>query len=57
VDMIRQIMEQEDRKILFVCAVYLSAKGFEDKVEKWLHSRGILTSDFETWETDRLTKP
>ncbi|MCP4349299.1 MAG: hypothetical protein GY795_27780, partial [Desulfobacterales bacterium] len=50
VDMIRQIMEQEDRKILFVCAVYLSAKGFEDKVEKWLHSRGILTADFETWE-------
>ncbi len=50
VNLIRQIMEQEGKKIRFVCAVYLSAKGFEDKVEEWLHSKGILTADFETWE-------
>ncbi|MCP4344334.1 MAG: hypothetical protein GY795_02275, partial [Desulfobacterales bacterium] len=44
------VMEQEGRKIRFLCAVYLSAKGFDDRVEEWLHSRGILTADFETWE-------
>ncbi len=50
VNLIKQVMEREGKKIRFVCAVYLSAKGFEDKVEKWLHSKGILTADFETWE-------
>ncbi len=50
VNLIKQVMEQEGKKIRFVCAVYLSAKGFGDKVEEWLHSRGILTADFETWE-------
>ncbi|MCP4348594.1 MAG: hypothetical protein GY795_24190, partial [Desulfobacterales bacterium] len=50
VNLIKQVMEQEGRKIRFLCAVYLSAKGFDDRVEEWLHSRGILTADFETWE-------
>ncbi|MCP4105063.1 MAG: hypothetical protein GY749_05940, partial [Desulfobacteraceae bacterium] len=52
VNLIKQVMEQEGRKIRFLCAVYLSAEGFDDRVEEWLHSRGILTADFETWETD-----
>ncbi|MCP4105350.1 MAG: hypothetical protein GY749_39180, partial [Desulfobacteraceae bacterium] len=43
-------LEKKNKKILFVCPVYLSAKGFDSKVETWLHSNGILTADLETWE-------
>ncbi|OQY55376.1 MAG: hypothetical protein B6245_19860 [Desulfobacteraceae bacterium 4572_88] len=49
VEMIRERSEQSEKKTLFVCPVYLSAKGFRDDVEEWLHSRGILTADMETW--------
>ncbi|MCP4113686.1 MAG: hypothetical protein GY749_50530 [Desulfobacteraceae bacterium] len=37
-------------KIKFLEGVYLSAKGFDNKVETWLHSKGILTTDLEVWE-------
>ncbi len=33
--------------------VYFSAKGFEDKIEQWLHGKGILTTDLENWEGGR----
>ncbi|MDM8525326.1 hypothetical protein QUF80_18300 [Desulfococcaceae bacterium HSG8] len=48
--MARRVLEQKGKKIRFVCPVYFSAKGFEQDVETWLHSRGILTTDLETWE-------
>ncbi len=51
-DIIRQILEQEGKEVQFVCPVYLSAKGFSDKIEAWLHSNGILTADAETWLTE-----
>ncbi|MCP4113171.1 MAG: hypothetical protein GY749_47850, partial [Desulfobacteraceae bacterium] len=50
VNLIKQTLEKKNKKILFVCPVYLSAKGFDSKVETWLHSNGILTADLETWE-------
>ena len=50
--MVRQILEQEGKEVQFVCPVYLSAKGFSDKIEAWLHSNGILTADAETWLTE-----
>jgi len=50
VSMIRKLSEQKKKKTRFVCPVYLSAKGFRNDVEEWLHSQGILTADMETWD-------
>lgn len=36
---------RQKKEILFVCPVYLSAKGFESKVEVWLQGQGVLTAD------------
>ncbi|MCP4146591.1 MAG: hypothetical protein GY757_02475, partial [bacterium] len=47
---IKHILMQKGKKVRFVCPVYFSAKGFEEKVETWLHSKGILTADMDTWE-------
>jgi len=47
---INQLLAQKGKKIRFVCPVYFSAKGFEKEVETWLHSKGILTADMETWD-------
>ncbi|MCP4349915.1 MAG: hypothetical protein GY795_30915, partial [Desulfobacterales bacterium] len=52
-NMTKKILEQKGKKIRFVCPVYLSAKGFEQDIETWLHSRGILTADLETWEQEK----
>jgi hypothetical protein len=41
-----------DKKIQFVCPVYLSAKGFDVPVEEWLHKQGIFTADLTTWEVN-----
>ncbi|MCP4109719.1 MAG: hypothetical protein GY749_30070, partial [Desulfobacteraceae bacterium] len=49
----KKILEQKGKKIRFVCPVYLSAKGFEQDIEAWMHSRGILTADLETWEQEK----
>jgi len=32
-----------------VGGIYLSANGFDDEVERWLHSQGVLTTDVDTW--------
>jgi hypothetical protein len=37
VERVRQLLAEMDKKIQFVCPVYLSAKGFEVSVEEWLH--------------------
>ncbi len=50
VGMIRERSGQRKKRTRFVCPVYLSAKGFKDEVEEWLHGQGILTADMETWE-------
>ncbi|MCP4131622.1 MAG: hypothetical protein GY754_11645, partial [bacterium] len=50
VSLTEQVLEKKNKKILFICPVYLSAKGFDNKVETWLHSNSILTADLETWE-------
>jgi len=50
-EMLRQRIRQEGKKIRFVCPVYLSAKGFKEDVEEWLHEHGVLTADMETWDT------
>ncbi len=52
VGIIRQILREKGKEIQFVCPVYLSAKGFSEKTEAWLHSNGILTADAETWLTE-----
>ncbi|MCP4344406.1 MAG: hypothetical protein GY795_02645, partial [Desulfobacterales bacterium] len=49
-ELTKQALEKKQKKILFVCPVYFSAKGFDNEVETWLHSKGILTADLETWE-------
>ncbi len=43
---------QKEKEVLFVCPVYLSAKGFEEKVEQWLHKNGVLTADMDCWDKD-----
>jgi len=45
----QQIM-QENKKILFICPVYISANGFDALVEKFLHENGILTADMDSWD-------
>jgi hypothetical protein len=39
-------------KQLRIYAVYFSANGFSDNVERWLHERGILTVDWNHWDID-----
>ena len=49
---IKEMLEQRDETISFVCPVYFSAEGFAEEVESWLHTHGILTADMKTWEID-----
>ncbi len=43
------LLKDSLRQPLSLCAVYLSAKGFSEDVERWLHTQGIFTADMETW--------
>jgi len=52
VDKVRQQLADMNKKIKFVCPVYLSAKGFEAPVEEWLHEQEVFTADLETWEVN-----
>jgi hypothetical protein len=52
VERVRQLLAEMDKKIQFVCPVYLSAKGFDVPVEEWLHKQGIFTADLATWEVN-----
>ena len=38
------------QKIRFICPLYLSAEGFDNSVEMWLHEHGVLTTDMAHWE-------
>jgi hypothetical protein len=49
VKMVKQWLAQKQTPIKFVCPVYLSAQGFESKVEVWLHEQGVLTTDSVCW--------
>lgn len=49
VDMFKQDMEQKNKITGIVCPVYLSAKGFKQDVEMWLHQHLVLTSDMKHW--------
>ncbi len=50
ISMLEQQIKQKEKKIRFVCPVYLSAEGFEPGTEAWLHEQGIFTADMDTWE-------
>jgi len=45
VERVKQWLAQKEKEILFVCPVYLSAKGFQSEVEVWMQEHGILTAD------------
>ncbi len=47
-NILKNIMDQN--KNIAVYGVYFSANGFSFDVEKWLHNKGILTVDWNTWE-------
>ncbi|MCP4397414.1 MAG: hypothetical protein GY801_08980 [bacterium] len=47
---IHQLLAKKAKPIRYVCGVYFSAKGFAPKIETFLHRKGILTTDLETWE-------
>jgi hypothetical protein len=49
VEMVKQWLAQKHIPIKFVCPVYLSAQGFDEKVEMWLHEQGVLTTDSACW--------
>lgn len=49
IEMLRQVLETNQKKIKFICPLYLSAKGFSVEVEALLHQNNILTADLETW--------
>jgi hypothetical protein len=49
VEMVKQWLAQKHIPIKFVCPVYLSAQGFDEKVEMWLHEQGVLTTDSVCW--------
>ncbi|MCP4111657.1 MAG: hypothetical protein GY749_40070 [Desulfobacteraceae bacterium] len=51
-DVLRQFMKEKNKKIRFVCPVYLSAKGFDPDVETWLHEQGVFTEDMDSWEVE-----
>ncbi len=51
-DMLRQQMKEKNKKIRFVCPVYLSAKGFDSDIEMWLHEQGVFTADMESWDVE-----
>jgi hypothetical protein len=42
---VKQWLAQKEKEILFVCPVYLSAKGFQSDVEVWMQEHGVLTAD------------
>ncbi|MDM8522023.1 hypothetical protein QUF80_01525, partial [Desulfococcaceae bacterium HSG8] len=44
-----ELLKESPEKPGVVCGVYLSAKGFSEDVERWLHAQGILTADMQTW--------
>ena len=46
-------LKQTPKKAMLVCGVYLSAEGFETKVEKWLHEQGVFTTDRAHWESQQ----
>jgi len=49
---VRQSLAQsKGMPVKFVCPVYLSAKGFAPSIENWLHEQGVLTADWESWES------
>ena len=50
---IKEMLAKKSKEVSFVCPVYLSAEGFDEDVESWLHNQGILTADMETWEENR----
>jgi len=50
IDGVKQWLASRGKTIKLVCPVYLSAEGFADSVETWLHEQGVLTSDLAHWE-------
>ncbi len=50
IEKVKQLLTEMNKKIKFVCPLYLSANGFEAPVEEWLHEQGVFTADLETWE-------
>lgn len=46
-------LKQTQKTAMLVCGVYLSAEGFEAKVEKWLHEQGVFTTDRAHWESQK----
>ena len=48
---IKEMLDIKGKKVSFVCPVYLSAEGFAEEVELWLHTQGIFTADMKTWES------
>ncbi len=49
---LKQELALQGKTIRFVCPVYLSAQGFNNEVETWLHEQGVLTTDLAHWERD-----
>jgi hypothetical protein len=47
---VSKLSKLKHAKTSLVCGVYLSAEGFEAKVEKWLHEQGVFTTDRAHWE-------
>ncbi|RKZ45396.1 MAG: hypothetical protein DRR16_23000 [Candidatus Parabeggiatoa sp. nov. 3] len=48
---VSKLSKLKHAKTSLVCGVYLSAEGFEAKVEKWLHEQGVFTTDRAHWES------
>jgi hypothetical protein len=46
-NILSDILKQD--KNIVVYGIYFSANGFSENVETWLHNKGILTVDWDTW--------
>jgi hypothetical protein len=56
VQKVKHWLAQKQKEILFVCPVYLSAKGFDSEIERWLQGQGVLTADLAFFEPAEIER-
>jgi len=54
IDVFKHTLKRMEHQEIYLLPVYLSANGFNDSSEKWLHEQNVFTADMNTWKINSL---
>jgi len=52
----KHALKRMEHQNICLLPIYLSANGFENCSEKWLHEKNVLTADMNTWKINAIEK-